>query len=1001
MDRTALSREATTAFYVLGLCALLAYVESAAAAETGTTISLDGDRWLLATDPQNVGRVQSWFKTPRPEARPTRVPWIIQDVFPDYHGVAWYWREFTPPVNPHPRGRYFLRFWAVDYLADVWVNGVHIGQHEGGETPFTLDATDAIRAGDRNLLAVRVLNPSEEPIDGIVLSETPHRNKKSEFACGSDYNHGGIEDSVELLVSPAIHVQDLFVRANPETATISIRTTVQNTKSNPAAGTIEWTVAPAAGGSTIAHHRVAASFAPGETTVDAKLKVDDARLWDLDDPYLYRVTARACVDDSSSIEERSTRVGFRDFRLSAGYFRLNGRRMLLRSSVSGNMSPIGIHVPYDEDWLRRDLINVKAMGFNAVRFYGLPTRFQLDLCDEIGLLVAEEPYSSQLFKNSPEMTERFDTCTREMILRDRNHPSVVIWGLLNETGDGPQFRHAVQALSLVRSVDDSRMVLLSSGRFDGDLSVGSVSNPGSHEWEYLLGDEQPGAPTTSATSVPAYMQGVGDVHAYPFVPHTSAEIQFLRTLGGNTKPVYLSEYGIASAVDLTRVVRNYEQRGKGESGECRFYRQALERFMNDWNRWHLADTFGRPEDYFAACLKAMSRERLIGINAVRANPHIIGYSLTGTVDQGYTGEGLTTVFREPKPGTMDAIFDGLAPLRWCLFAEPAGVYRGKNIKLEAVLANEDVLPEGEYPVCLEVFGPDGTRVFRRTASIRIGGSHNDPEPPLATPVWSEEVCADWPAGTYRFVAAFQRGAAAAGGSAEFQVLDESAEPQVHSPVVLWGKDDLLRRWLIKRGIALREFDSSPATERELYLVSATAPAEGEVSAFRELASRVARGSSAVFLDPNIFAAANNPGSLSPIGRKGTLIPLPNNVYHKDDWVKQHPIFAGLPAGGLLVQPCYRELASNLAWSRSDAPVEAVAGAIYAFTGYKSGLTISVDQVGSGKLVLNTLRIRDNLDRNPAADRLLLNMLLYAAPVTSKELDSLPADFEARFESQEL
>jgi hypothetical protein len=67
-------------------------------------ISLDG-QWLLATDAKNVGQAEKWWTAPRPDAKPTKVPWIIQDAFPGYHGVAWYWKEFEAPANPHPDGR--------------------------------------------------------------------------------------------------------------------------------------------------------------------------------------------------------------------------------------------------------------------------------------------------------------------------------------------------------------------------------------------------------------------------------------------------------------------------------------------------------------------------------------------------------------------------------------------------------------------------------------------------------------------------------------------------------------------------------------------------------------------------------------------------------------------------------------------------------------------------------------------------------------------------------
>ena len=94
---------------------------------------LDGPAWLLAPDPANGGREQRWWEKPAAGAKATPVPWIIQEVFPGYHGVAWYWRDFVAPANPHADGRYLLRFWQVDYLADVWLNGVHVGRHEGGE----------------------------------------------------------------------------------------------------------------------------------------------------------------------------------------------------------------------------------------------------------------------------------------------------------------------------------------------------------------------------------------------------------------------------------------------------------------------------------------------------------------------------------------------------------------------------------------------------------------------------------------------------------------------------------------------------------------------------------------------------------------------------------------------------------------------------------------------------------------------------------------------------
>jgi len=961
-------------------------------------VSLDGE-WLLATDPQNIGRDQKWYAAPVAAAKPTKVPWIIQDAFPAYHGVAWYWRDFVAPRNPHAQGRYLLRFWAVDYKADVWLNGAYVGGHEGGETPFVLDVTDAIKRGGRNRLAVRALNPTNEPIDGIVLRETSHRNKVIPYWAGASYNLGGIVDSVELIAAPPVRIEDLFVRADPSSGTIRVSANVRNAADKPARGNLEFTVAPAASGDTIAAARFKRDLPVGDTLVETELKVDHPHLWNLNDPFLYRVTARVSRDRSNSVDERSVRCGFREFRFENGYFRLNGRRIFLRGSHSGNSCPIGLQLPPDPDMLRRDLLNVKVMGFNAIRFIaGVPTRYQLDLCDEIGLLVYEESYAGWLLADSPKMAERFDGSTSEMIGRDRNHPSVVIWGLLNETEDGPVFRHAVAALALVRSLDDTRMVMLNSGRWDRQLSIGSLSNPGSAQWETLMGDEAPGAAPTTSSPPGGYFARVGDAHAYPRVPHTADTIQFLRTLGQGTKHVFLSEYGIGSAVDLWRAVRHYERLGKDSVEDAQFYRDKLDRFLADWQRWRMADTFGRPQDYFTECLRKMAGQRTLGLNAIRANPSLVGHSLTGTVDQGMTGEGLFTTFRELKPGTADALFDCLAPLRWCLFAEPQNLYRGGAVRLEAVLANEDALAPGDYPVRLQVLGPDCAPVFERTVTLTIPPRSAEAEPPLALPVFAQDVVIDGRSGKYRFLAAFERGAAATGGEAEFYVADPADMPSVDAEVVLWGEDPELAKWLGEHGIRSRPFGAAPQGAREVILVSDTPAPPGDAAAFRDLVTHIARGSTAIFLSPQIFKKGDDRVGWLPLANKGALADIAGWLYLKDEWAKKHDIFDGLPAGALMDYTFYREVIPDTVWSGQDPPAEAVAGAIKSSQDYASGLLVAVYDFGGGRFILNTLLIRENLGRHPAAERLLRNTLRYAARDAAKPLAQLPADFDTQLKA---
>jgi len=1131
-------------------------------------LSLDG-QWLLAVDPKNAGRDGQWWSAPRPEAKPTKVPWIIQETFPGYHGVAWYWRDFVTPTHPHPGGRYLLRFWQVDYLAEVWLNGVSVGGHEGGETPFVLDVTDRIKPGEKNHLAVRVLNPTHQPIDGISLNQTARRCKVIPYSAGAGFNHGGITDSVELICTPAVYMDDLFVTAHPEqkSGRIHVQASVRNTTA-ATKGYVDVTVASARSGETTATLHLQREFHPGSTLVETDLTIDGPHLWQLNDPYLYRVTVRVGIDGASSFDEQSTRCGFRDFRFSDGYFRLNGQRIYLRCSHTCNHYPIGQQFPRDPDLLRRDLLNMKVMGFNAIRFiWGGASRVQLDLCDEIGLMVYEESYASMAIGSSPKMAERFDSGVSEVIRRDRNHPSVVMWGLLNEAPKGPAFQHALKMLPLVRSLDNTRVVMLNSGRFDGvgtglgsiagirtcsafepwvaintttrtiealgitwppghlalhpgpqnefsvvrwtaptagevevaakftglarqtttdvhvlhnghslfdgflnlndarneagfskklpvaagdriDCVVGSgngnygadttglaftvklagktydatkefstEANPNS-VWSYGL--ESPGALPDASTfalySADVVANNVGslsnpgstvwedvlrDHHVYPRVPHTGEIIQSLRVLGANGQPMFLSEYGIGSAVDLWRAVRHFEQRGAAELEDAQYFRGLLGRFLSDWEHWRMEEAFARPEDFFMESLKKMAGQRTLGPNAIRSNPNIVGHSLTGAIDHVMCGEGLTTLFRELKPGTIDAMFDAWAPLRWCLFAEPVHIARGAKIHLEAVLANEDVLPPGEYPALVQVIGPTLNHVLDRKVTVQVLKQEGKQEQPFAKLCFAEDVVVDGPSGKYRFLATFQQGAAAAGGETEFYVTDPAEMPPVETEVVLWGDDPELARWLADHGIRTRPFSSAMPAKREVILVSNKPAAPGGAAAFAELARRIATGSTVVFLMPDVFTKADQPTQVTawlPLVHKGTVVPIQGWLYLKDEWAKRHPIFEGLPCGGLMDYTYYREIIPDLVWCGQDPPAEAVAGAIKASQDYSSGLMVAVYDLGAGRFVLNTLRIRESLGSHPAAERLLRNMLRYAARDADKPPADLPRDFDALLKS---
>jgi hypothetical protein len=895
----------------------------------------------------------------------------------------------------------------VDYLAEVWVNGTRIGGHEGGQEPFVLDASAALKADQPARLAVRVLSPTKEPIDGIALHKVAEGRRDYPEPRDNAYATGGIAGSVELLVVSAVRVEDMHVIPDWKTGDVQVRVNVRNAGAFAINARLQITVAPSTTGEPAVTHVQEQSVAPGDRILEAVLPIENHRLWELNDPFLYRVTARLQAAHTNSVDERSTRCGFRDFRFEDGYFRLNGRRIRLHGPLYTVLQyPIAQIIPHNEELLRADVLNTKAMGFNIVRITCGPSLpRQLDIFDEVGLLAFEEHYGARFVEESPAMQERWDQSLAAVIRRDRNHPSIVMWGMLNEVSDGSLFRHAVDSLELLRGLDEDRVVMLNSGRFDRAFTIGSFSNPGSRKWQ----------------------SGLRDVHAYPLFPHTAEIIRGVRSPGLgempgtqpgsiDAEPLFLTEYGVCGGQDYPRFLRNFERLGKDSAPDARLFREKLDRFLPDWEKWHMEECWARPEDYFSESQHNQAKLALDDFNVWLSNPALIG-DLTSTqiTDAWFHGCGITNYFRELKPGMADAYNDMAARTRWCLFVEPVNVYRGSGVRLEAVLVNQDdVLKPGRYPARLQVVAPNMKLLFDRTVDVEIADSARKPEPPFVQPVLAEEITLDGPGGRYRFLATFLHGIPAGGGQVEFYAADPAEMPAVPGEVLVWGEDQDLLKWLSKQGISARAFDASKQVGREVIVASGNPPGPDLPQTFAELARRVARGSAVIFLTYSTLVdrgAAEKttpawermpPVALRwapfPMDAKPSIGDVPTWYFRADHWAKTHPIFAGLPCGGILDYTFYRELLSARVFTGLQPPLEAVSGALDTSEGYHSELLVSVHNLGEGRFILNSLKIRENLGQAPAAERLLRNMLKYAGRDRGKAMAELPLNFDQQLSS---
>lgn len=347
----------------------------------------------------------------------------------EYQFVSWYRRRFRA-LRRWQGKRLRLRFDGVMIAAEAWLNDVYLGEHKGGFTPFEFDVTDRIDWSDDNVLAVRV--------DSTERADIPP------FGGRVDYlTFGGIYRDVSLRVLPPIHIRDVFARPGRDRleATVAV--------ANESDAMAETVVTLRLGQRSVQRPLRAL---PGETA-EIALALNDLEVepWSVDAPNLH--TARVILDDGDEI---AVRVGFREARFASdGAFYLNGERLALRGLNRHQTFPFaGAAVPARLQRRDADLLKYE-LGCNIVRTSHYPqSPHFLDRCDEIGLLVFEEiPGWNHIGGEDWKEVSRQEL--KGMILRDRNHPSIVLWGVrINESPDDHEFY--AQTNRIARELDPTR-----------------------------------------------------------------------------------------------------------------------------------------------------------------------------------------------------------------------------------------------------------------------------------------------------------------------------------------------------------------------------------------------------------------------------------------------------------------------------------------------------------------------------------------------------------------
>lgn len=362
--------------------------------------------------------------------------------------ISWYRKHLPTPACPHG-SRVFIDFDGVMMVADVFVNGQQVFTHRGGYVGFSVDITPYLkhREGADNVLAVRV--------DSRLHSDIP--------PCGRvmDYQtFGGIYRDVRLRIVPACYITDVFVTTPQPLApgkTVTASATLRNTGADAWHGNARLELLDA-GGKRIAIGPATPCMvaADSEHAVELTLHdLTDIALWELDAPVLYQARV-TIIEGRSTIDRIETRFGFREAVFSAdGPFLLNGRPVKLIGHNRHQTYPyIGAAAPARLQQRDADILKYE-LGNSVMRTSHYPqSPHFLDRCDEIGLLVFEEA-PGWGYIGDEGWKDLFCRDVEMMIRRDRNHPSVILWGVrVNESGDDHDLYSRTNTLA--RALDPSR-----------------------------------------------------------------------------------------------------------------------------------------------------------------------------------------------------------------------------------------------------------------------------------------------------------------------------------------------------------------------------------------------------------------------------------------------------------------------------------------------------------------------------------------------------------------
>jgi len=416
--------------------------------------------WAFDYDTDDKGLKEKWFLD-HEFKKSILVPFTVESESSGIHDSSppdtlWYQREFERP--DWSAESVLINFGACDYYTRVFINGIEVGQHRGGYSPFSFDISHCLKIGT-NRVTVRVQDSNSWT--------QPRGKQEGTTRWPIDYDSvTGIWQTVWLEAVNTDHVTEISSSYTMETRelilTIGFLTRFY--------GTLEIDLLD--GGTTIVSQ---SKECDGRSEVKVSLIVNDPKLWSTEDPWLYDLDIRL-TNHSATLDTVQSYAGLREISIQDGNVFINGSPIYLRGVLDQGYFPSGWYTPIDDEAIIKDIELTKAMGFNLARKHqkAEDPRY-LYWADKLGLMIWAEMPSGRIY--SSELIEALTTEWMALLRRDRGHPCIISWVPFNESwgvwhiASRPEQRAFVDSIvQLTKALDSSRPVIGNDG------------------WEYTSGD---------------------------------------------------------------------------------------------------------------------------------------------------------------------------------------------------------------------------------------------------------------------------------------------------------------------------------------------------------------------------------------------------------------------------------------------------------------------------------------------------------------------------------